>query len=215
MTSSPPRLRLERLGPGAHDLLRRLYDAYLEELTAFGASYRRRRDGRWEYRPPDGAWGPDHLPVWLGEGPERQVLLFRIGREVVGFAMVGVRPARWMSPGQDACLSEFYVVPEARRRGLGEEAARRIFRRLPGRWEISQVPGNLPAIAFWRRTVGRFTRGRFEELQVRGGPTQRFTTPRPRRPASGPARKALAPRGGARPPRATRRSRGAVRERRR
>lgn len=66
MSPTPPRLRVERLRPREHPLLRRLYDAYLEELTSFGASYRRRADGRWEYLPPDGDWGPDHLPYWLG-----------------------------------------------------------------------------------------------------------------------------------------------------
>lgn len=179
MSPTPPRLRVERLRPRQHPLLRRLYDAYLEELASFGASYRRRADGRWEYRPPDGDWGPDHLPTWLGEGSEHQVLLFRRGREVVGFAMVGLRPAPWMSPGTDACVSEFFVAPHARRRGVGEAAARRIFERFPGRWEILEVPGNAPAIAFWRQVVGRYTEGRFEELSSHGGPAQRFiATPR-------------------------------------
>lgn len=210
MSGTLPRLRVERLRPREHPLLRRLYDAYLEELTSFGASYRRRADGRWEYRPPEGDWGPDHLPYWLGEGPEHHVLLFRRGREVVGFAMVGLRRAGWMSPGTDSCIAEFYVVPGARSRGIGEAAARRIFERFPGRWEIFEVPGNAPAIAFWRRIVGRYTEGRFEELTSRGGPAQRFTSAPPRRRASPPARRRPAPRGGARPPRATRRSRGAV-----
>jgi predicted acetyltransferase len=166
--------RVERLRSSEQELLRRLYDAYLEEITGLGASYRRRPDGAWEYRPPGGSWGPDHLPYWLSDGTEHRVLLFRTGRRVVGFAMVGLRPAAWLSPGIDACVAEFYVVPAARRRGVGEAAARRILRRWSGRWEISEVPGNLPAIAFWRKIVGRHTGGRFEELEVRGGPTQRF-----------------------------------------
>ncbi|HZJ53527.1 MAG TPA: GNAT family N-acetyltransferase [Myxococcaceae bacterium] len=175
MTRAPHALRVERLRPREHDLLRRLYDAYLEELTGLGASYRRRVDGAWEYRPPGGEWGPDHLSYWLSDGTEHRVLLFRTGRRVVGFAMVGLLPAAWMSHGIDACISEFYVVPAARRRGLGETAARRIVRRWRGRWEISEVPGNAPAIAFWRTIVGRHTGGRFEELEVRGGPAQRFS----------------------------------------
>jgi len=43
----PPRsLRVERLRSGDEEILRHLYDAYLEELVRFGASYRRRGDGR-------------------------------------------------------------------------------------------------------------------------------------------------------------------------
>jgi predicted acetyltransferase len=165
-----------------------LYDAYLEELTGFGASYRRRADGRWEYRSPGGDWGLDHLAYWLEPGSEHVVLLVRLRGEPVGFAMVGLRGALWMSPGIDACLSEFYVASKARRRRVGEAAARRIFRRWPGQWEISEVPGNAPAIAFWRRTVERFSGGRYEEFESRGGPTQRFTSGRASRPSRGGAR---------------------------
>jgi predicted acetyltransferase len=172
----PPRgLRVERLRPGEADVLRSLYDQYVEELAGFGASYRRRRDGRWEYRPPGGKWGPDHLTYWLEEGDEHAVLVFRLGRAVVGFAMIGLRPAVWMPAGVDACIAEFHVVRSARRRGVGEAAARRILHRWRGRWEISEVAGNAPAIAFWRRTIGRVTGGHFEEVAVRGGLVQRFT----------------------------------------
>jgi predicted acetyltransferase len=174
MTRALHGLRVERLRSREHALLRRLYGAYLEELAGLGASYRRGPDGAWEYRPPDGRWGPDHLPYWLSDGGEHRVLLFRIGRRVVGFAMVGVRPAAWLSPEIDACIAEFYVVPAARRRGVGAEAARRILRRWRGRWEISEVKGNVAAIVFWRKVVGRHTGGLFEELEVGGGPTQRF-----------------------------------------
>ena len=169
-------LRVERLRYREADVLGRLYDAYLEELVVVGASYRRGADGRWEYRPPGGKWGPDHLPYWIGAGDEHVVLLFRLGGAVVGFGMIGLRPAVWMSAGTDACLAEFYVVPASRRRGVGEAAARRILRRWRGRWEISEVAGNAPAIAFWRRMIGRFTHGRFEEVEVRGGIIQRFSS---------------------------------------
>lgn len=180
-------LRVERLRIGEHAALRRLYDAYLQELVSFGASYRRRKDGSWEYRPPDARWGPDHLPYWLKPGAEHEVLLFRMGGKVVGFAMIGLRGATWMSPRMDACISEFYVVPAARRRGVGEAAARRILRRWRGRWEISEVAGNAPAIAFWRKTLERFTGGHFEELEVRGGPTQRFNSHLKRRSRKSPS----------------------------
>ena len=206
-----PSLRITRLRTGEHALLRGLYDAYLAELVTFGAACRRRDDGRWEYRSPGGSWDLDHLPYWLSPGIEHVVLIFRLGREPVGFAMVGLRPASWMSPGTDATLSEFYVVPHARRRGIGETVARRILRRFHGLWEIGQVPGNAPAIVFWRAVIGRFTGGRFEELEVRGGPAQRFTSGRPPRRATRRARRRRAPLGGVRRLRATRRSRGGAR----
>src|SRR5262249_43421390 len=118
MRRAPQGLRVERLRAAEHPVLRRMYDAYLAELSGFGGPYRRRADGRWDYLSPGGEWGLDHLPYWLEPGVEHLVLLFRRGRAAVGFAMVGVRGALWMSPGIDACISEFYVVPKARERGV-------------------------------------------------------------------------------------------------
>jgi predicted acetyltransferase len=204
-------VRVGLLEASEHAILRRLYDAYLEELVGFGAAYRRRADGRWEYRPPQGEWDLDHLPYWLSDGPDRRTFLLRQARSVVGFAMVGLRPAFWMSPGIDASISEFYVVPRARGRGVGEAAARRLFRLRPGRWEIFELPANAPAIAFWRRVVGRYTGGELEELEVRGGPAQRFTSrpPRPRATRRTPRRRRSP--GVARPPRGARSGRGRAR----
>src|SRR4029078_3604489 len=107
------------------------------------------------------------------EREEHVVFGFRLRSAVVGFAMIGLRPAVWMPAGTDACIAEFFVVRSARPRGVGEAAARRILCRWRGRWEITEVSGNAPAIAFWRRTIGRLTGGRFEEVAVRGGPAQR------------------------------------------
>ena len=215
MSRPPAGLRVERLRAGDRDLLVRLYDAYLEDLTSFGAAYRRRADGRWEYRPAGGSWGADHLPYWLADGDEHRVMIFRLRGKAIGFAMIGLRPAVWMSRGTDACIAEFYVAPPLRRRGVGETAARRILARWTGRWEISQVPGNTAAIAFWRRTIGRFTAGRYEEIETGGGLAQRFTSVPPRGKARrrGPADPS--PRDGARRHRATRRSPGGVRAPRR
>ena len=208
-------LRVETLRARDRERLVPLWDGYLEGLAALGAAYRRRADGRWEYRPPGGDWGTDHLPYWLAAGDDHRVLVFRLGLGVVGFAMVGLRPAPWMSPGTDACIAEFYVAPAMRRRGIGQAAALRILSRWDGRWEISEVPGNLAAIAFWRKILDRFTAGAYEELELPGGLTQRFTTLPPRPRATHRARVDPSPRGGARRRRATRTSRGGARAPRR
>ena len=210
-----PGLRVEPLRARDRDRLVALYDAYLEELVTLRAAYRRRADGRWEYCPPGGNWGPDHLPYWLAHGDDHRLLAFRLHGMVIGFAMVGLRPAPWMSRGTDACIAEFYVVPGVRRRGLGEAAALRVLSRWSGRWEVSEVPGNLAAIAFWRKVIGRATVDRYEEMEFRGGPTQRFTSGQSRARAKRRAPGAPSQRGGARRRTATRRSRGGARAPRR
>ncbi|GAA3654375.1 hypothetical protein GCM10022237_12890 [Nocardioides ginsengisoli] len=47
-------------------------------------------------------------------------------------------------------MQAFFVVPAARRTGLGRAVARAVVDRHPGPWEIPFQRDNLPAAAFWR-----------------------------------------------------------------
>jgi aryl-alcohol dehydrogenase-like predicted oxidoreductase/predicted acetyltransferase len=156
------------LGAADHDRVRAFHDLYLAELAAAGGDYRRDAGGRWQ---------PDHLPYWLAEGDDRQAYLIRDGERPVGFAFVLHAGSPWATPGMDHCLAEMFVHPDARGRGVGAAAARALFDRLPGRWEIQQLAGNPRAIAFWRRVAGEVTGGAFEEVATPAGPAQRFATP--------------------------------------
>ena len=56
------------------------------------------------------------------------------------------------------------AVPESA--GVGAQAARYIFDQFRGKWEVGQMPLNLPAQAFWRRTIAEYTQGRFVEHEL-------------------------------------------------
>ena len=60
-------------------------------------------------------------------------------------------------------VAEFFVMKKYRRRGVGAAAARELFDRFTGRWEVRQVRTNTAAIAFWRKTIGDYTGGAFTE----------------------------------------------------
>ena len=66
-------------------------------------------------------------------------------------------------------MDQFFVLRKYRRGGVGAWLARSVFAALPGRWEVGQMPDNLPAQAFWRRIIGECTAGRFKEHEVLGG----------------------------------------------
>jgi predicted acetyltransferase len=68
-------------------------------------------------------------------------------------------------------MSEFFVMRKYRRTGVGREAARRVFARFPGAWQVRQVHGNDAATAFWRAVVP----SGYEESVIENGPVQRFT----------------------------------------
>lgn len=70
-------------------------------------------------------------------------------------------PTRWMT--------QFFVLRKYRRRGVGDALARQVFAALPGRWQVGQMMGNLPAQAFWRRVIGEVTAGQFDEHTLSSG----------------------------------------------
>jgi diamine N-acetyltransferase len=63
-------------------------------------------------------------------------------------------------------LEQFFVMKKYRRRGLGRRLAEHVFAAFPGPWEVGQMPRNLPAQAFWRRTIGGIVAGGFSECRL-------------------------------------------------
>lgn len=160
-------LTVAPVSPAEHSLLRNLYPLYLHDLSEFGNDCTLDAEGLWQ---------PDYLPYWLSGKPEVHPLLFRLDGRPVGFALVGQAPFPYMTPGRDFHLSEFFILRAERRHGLGRKSAFALFDRFPGVWELSQLPANQAAIAFWRRVIGEYTRGKFEDTTLDGGPTQVFDT---------------------------------------
>ncbi len=97
--------------------------------------------------------------------------------------LADARSARRPALGPGACwsIAEFFVMRKYRRRGVGARVAAEVFRRFPGRWEVSPVAANAAAQSFRRAAVGRYTVGRYSlETFVIGdgwrGPVQVFTS---------------------------------------
>ena len=75
-------------------------------------------------------------------------------------------------PGGEHWLAQFFVLKKYRRRGLGRRVACQVFDRHPGRWQVGQMPGNAVAQAFWRRVVGDYSGGRYDEHRLTEGAWQ-------------------------------------------
>jgi predicted acetyltransferase len=60
-------------------------------------------------------------------------------------------------------LSEFFVMPPYRQKGIGETVARRLFDQFKGRWELAIVETNEDALRFWRAVLTRYTHDGFTE----------------------------------------------------
>ncbi|MDP2637472.1 MAG: GNAT family N-acetyltransferase [Candidatus Levybacteria bacterium] len=75
-------------------------------------------------------------------------------------------------------IAEFFVLKSYRKKGIGEEAARKIFDLFPGEWEIGELITNKSAQLFWRKVIGNYTNGNYMEVELYNerwhGPVQIF-----------------------------------------
>ena len=113
-----------------------------EEWVASGAWMRERKDF-------SGSWEEGNHPF-----------LIEVGGALAGFCLID-RYA--LVPDIDWNMSQFYVIGPWSGRGVGRRAAVAAFDRFEGRWQVMQVPENTAAIRFWRRIVGAYSKGDFEE----------------------------------------------------
>jgi predicted acetyltransferase len=92
------------------------------------------------------AW---HRRFWTPRGRRHFVVL--VSGRLAGFALVRER-AHFAGAGVRE-ISEFFVLRKYRRRGVGTRAARTLFARFPGRWEVAEVAWNVAAQRFWRQAI--------------------------------------------------------------
>ena len=111
---------------------------------------------------PDGRFdGCDMLPTYWSE-PGKHAFMLRAGGEPAGFALVR---GNHEEEDLDYTIGEFFVLRKFRRRGVGERIARQLSDMFRGRWKVAQLMRNTPAIAFWRKVIGRYTDGAFSECK--------------------------------------------------
>ncbi len=105
--------------------------------------------------------GCDELEsYWQNDG--RYAFMLRAGEELAGFALIR---ADHEEPDVDYSVGEFFVLRKFRGQGVGEQIARQLFDRFRGQWEVSQLAGNKPALAFWRKVISRYSGSNVEEQE--------------------------------------------------
>jgi len=108
-----------------------------------------------------GLFGYDYLdPYWTEDG--RHPFFIRVDGKLAGFAMVNDY-FELRKDGQYA-MAEFCVLYKYRRLGVGRIAAKELFSRFPGRWELKYHPKNEASAAFWNVVVGEVTGGAYKAV---------------------------------------------------
>ena len=133
-------------------ILQNLFELYTYEFSDLvGCDVE--ENGRFAARPMDLYW----QDAW------RRPFLFRVDGKLAGFALIHQRSH--ISGDDDVWdMAEFFVLRKYRHQGVGVGVAVRLFEMHRGAWEVRQLDANKAATAFWRRAIGDFTRGRFEEV---------------------------------------------------
>lgn len=136
--------------------LRTLLDEYLAELSRYG-------DVDLSYPWFDAYWQT---------GEARWPYVIEGAGSIVGFALVNTH-----APGglvADCAMAEFYIVPSARRLGVGHEAAAATFTQHPGTWALSVMGGNAAAQGFWPAAIAAAGASDIERVTTSDGVAYRF-----------------------------------------
>ncbi|MFF2480010.1 GNAT family N-acetyltransferase [Paenibacillus sp. NPDC058071] len=82
-----------------------------------------------------------------------------------GFAFVATPPYTPCPPNINYYLNEFFLLRPFRGNGVGEEAARQVFDRFRGNWEVQtgSMERNVRAQMFWRKTLKDYANGQYSE----------------------------------------------------
>jgi predicted acetyltransferase len=117
----------------------------------------------------NGSFAPfDLTPYW--KNPDFHAFFIEYEGELAGFALIETG-----TNGEPNIIREFFILRKFNRLGLGREASIKIFDMYPGKWSVTQVEKNKPAVAFWRKVIKEYTDGKYSEgFDDRNQPTQTF-----------------------------------------
>jgi predicted acetyltransferase len=160
-------IRDARHSPQDQAWIQKQYSEYLEDLT--------RASMNTGMFPASGEFGerePDLMARWFADDSSHPLVILK-NDGPVGFALVA-RPLRNQRGQIDFRMADFFVTASSRRLGVGREAAKLIFNRFSGTWEITEFLYNKRAVDFWRSVVLEYTSGRFRENVAQGEVRQVF-----------------------------------------
>jgi predicted acetyltransferase len=130
---------------------------------------------------PDGRFGYGHLHLYWEEA-DRHPFVVEADGHLAGFVFVH-RGSALSGDREVWDMAEFFVVRGFRGQGVGKRAAREVWERFPGRWEVRVMDSNRPAQRFWQRAVEEFVGRAVEpapfEREGRGWHVLSFESARP------------------------------------
>ena len=165
----PDGFRVVEAEQSSDDILKNLFELYLHDMAEW-FRFDTTKAGNYAY-PTEEIWQQAidvHL-LYYGDIP-------------VGFGLVGAAD-QWTSDASVSDMDEFFVVRRYRRSGVGRAFAATLWNEYPGPWLVRVFQRNLPAIPFWRSTIGIYASGHHQEevreIEGKAWSFFRFNTGRP------------------------------------
>ncbi len=110
--------------------------------------------------PEDGLYECFDLKKYFENDDKRAYLVKLEDNELVGFVLLDKQAT---SLNVDWNMGEFFVLAKFQGKNIAAHVAKQIWLNNPGRWEVSVIPENKPALAFWRKTIAAFSGNNYTE----------------------------------------------------
>lgn len=155
-------LSLAKVDQNQEVILHNLMQYYIYDFSVFNPEIQLESNGSYKRFNLSAYWTDDH----------HHAFFINYGQELIGFALVATG-----SGASPHSIEEFHIIRKYTGKGLGRDAALKLFTMFPGSWRITQIKANEPARAFWRKVIGEYTSENYTEHNDQQGRTiQEFTS---------------------------------------
>ena len=88
------------------------------------------------------------------EDPTRKAFLVYVEEELAGFVLLNQAGT---SEATQWNIGEFFILAKFQGKGVASQIAKQLWKTHTGQWEVSVIPQNSHAFAFWSKTIAGFT----------------------------------------------------------
>ncbi len=115
------------------------------------------RDWDWSF-PANGLYEGCGIKRYFEE-QNCHAFLIKVADELAGFVLIHPKGTH---PETDWSMGEFFIVAKFQGKGIGKQIADEVWQLFPGKWEVTVIPENIPALGFWQKCIHAHTRGHYQ-----------------------------------------------------
>ena len=93
---------------------------------------------------------------------DREAYFIKYNNQLVGFTMLNKHLKVLDKVSNNYSIAEFLIIPRARRKHIGREAAYKVFDLHHGNYEVQPMENNPIAYKFWNSVIGSYTNGNYQ-----------------------------------------------------